>query len=75
MTCYVIEHGFICGSFGKTKRLHVGNRYYWLEEHSYFGPVFWEDRLCSKELDLCYEGSENHPIWKAYEQWKNKSKS
>lgn len=66
---FIIEYGFLNRN---VKRLHVGNRYYWVEAPSYGCPVFWENQACTKELDIWSDESDDNPIWEAYQEMKQR---
>lgn len=57
MTCIRIEHGFVCSSNYYRLRLNDG-RYIYMMYHHYLGPMFFEDKLCKREIDNWYEDKE-----------------
>ena len=61
--------GFIC--VNDFHRLHVGNRYCWMEWHHFCGPSFYEDHGCTKP----YYPDEDDPIWDAFQAWHDKRKA
>ena len=70
MTCIVMGNPIrviICG--GPWARLHVGNRYYWMDFHSYCGPQFFEDQAMEKVYE---PKDENDPIWAEFGKWFDK---
>jgi len=71
MACIPITNfGFICtNTFG---RLHVGNKYVWVEYHHYCGPTFYKDYNCTKPYDPDYK---NDPVWTVFQQWVDKIKN
>ena len=53
----------------KCGRLHVENKYYYVEFHNWLGPTFYSD-----QYQTVYEPSdENDPIWPAFMKWFDKS--
>lgn len=74
MACTTVVIGkstaIVCGG-GRLHRLTLGNRYIWLEYHSYLGPTFWSDRNCTKPY---YPIEENDPIWPIFNVWLNKAR-
>lgn len=47
-------------------RLHVGNRYVWVDMHPYCGPSFFTDSAMNKVYDPV---DENDPVWPAFSEW------
>ena len=66
MTCVRIPNGIVC--LIPWGRLHVGNRYIWVDWHSYFGPSFWLNAAGT----IPYEPDENDPVWVEYDKWLKK---
>jgi len=68
MPCIPIPTGgYICtNNWG---RLHLGNRYIWVEFHKYCGCIFWKDSNCREEY---IPKDENDPIWVEFYKWLNK---
>lgn len=67
MTCTRIPGGIVCTS--PWGRLHVGNRYVWVDYHSYCGPSFSYDAAGNKPYDPV---DENDPVWPEFGKWLNK---
>lgn len=67
MTCTHIGNGIICTN--PWGRLHVGNRYIYVDFHEYCGPAFFTDRNWTQ----IYEpGDENDPVWAEFGKWLKK---
>lgn len=65
MTCNRMEGGIICTS-DTWGRLHVGNRYIWMDFHRYCGPSFFYD----SDMTKIYEPvDEKDPVWPVFEKW------
>lgn len=64
MTCTRIGNAIVCTS--PWGRLHVGNRYIWVEFHSYCGPTFFTDRNCT---EIYEPDAENDPVWPEFDKW------
>lgn len=47
-------------------RLKVGNRYVWVDFHSYCGPSFYPDSGMTKVYDPV---DEQDPVWPEFEKW------
>jgi hypothetical protein len=62
----------VCCPVPKVKRwgrLHVGNRYIWLEFHPWVGPSFTTDSGGVKPYDPV---DENDPVWPHFMAWLEK---
>ena len=67
MTCTRIGNIIVCTS--PWGRLHVDNRYIWVEFHEYCGPTFFTNRDCTE----VYEPEDvNDPVWPEFEKWLKK---
>jgi hypothetical protein len=67
MTCIRFAGGIIC--VNPWGRLHIGNRYIWVDFHEYCGPTFFTDRY----MNTIYEpADENDPVWDAFYDWHKK---
>lgn len=64
MTCIRVGNAIVCTQ--PWGRLHVGNRYIWLDFHSYCGPLFSYDRDGNKPYD---PKDENDPVWPEFDKW------
>lgn len=64
MTCTRIGNIIVCTS--PWGRLHVGNRYIWLDFHPYCGPAFSYDQAGDKPYDPV---DENDPVWPEFNKW------
>lgn len=54
MPCYHIGNAII--STTNQYRLRLGNGgYVWMDWHNYLGPLFFRDRLLTRELEFWYE--------------------
>jgi len=72
MTCITSDNTIICG-FYPYARFHLGNKYVWMEFHTYCGPTFYTDANMSKEYIWKDEDDiENDPIWIPFEIWLEK---
>lgn len=70
MTCTRIGSAIVCTSpYG---RLHVGNRYIWVDFHPYCGPSFSYDQAGNKPYD---PDDENDPVWPEFNKWLAKYKA
>ncbi len=67
MTCIRIPNGIIC--VNPWGRVRIGNRYVWIDYHTYCGPSFWWNSAMTKEYE---PKDENDPIWPEFEQWLKK---
>lgn len=67
MTCARIDRMIICTS--PWGRLHVGNRYVWVDFHEYCGPSFSYDQAGEKLYDPV---DENDPVWPEFSKWLKK---
>lgn len=67
MTCARIDSMIICTS--PWGRLHVGNRYVWVDFHDYCGPSFSYDQAGEKLYDPV---DENDPVWPEFSKWLKK---
>ena len=69
MTCTNVGFAIICTSpFG---RLHVGNRYIYVDYHPYCRPAFYTDRNMDKEY---FTTGADDPVWDALDVWLKKRK-
>lgn len=70
MTCIRYGNAIICVNDGG--RLHLGNRYVWVDMHPYCGPTFFWDYAMTK----VYEPKNSRdPIWPLFERWYKKAKA
>lgn len=53
-------------------RLHVGNRYVYVEFHPYCGPSFFKDQGGCVPYDPV---DEDDPVWPEFEKWHTKYKA
>lgn len=67
MACTKIDSMIICTN--PWGRLHVGNRYIWLDFHPSCGPSFSYDQAGNKHYDPI---DENDPVWPEFEKWLDK---
>lgn len=68
MTCMRFSGGIICvNPYG---RLHVGNRYIYVDFHEYCGPSFWT--MKNGEQIVYWPEDENDPVWPEFEKWLTK---
>ena len=68
MTCTRIGNAIVCTSPGG--RLHVGNRYVWMNYRRYCGPSFY---TMEKGEEVHYEPvDENDPVWEQFGKWLDK---
>lgn len=67
MTCTRIDNMIICTS--PWGRLHVGNRYIWLDFHEYCGPSFSYDQAGNKPYE---PKGVRDPVWKEFDKWLKK---
>ena len=66
MTCTRMPNGIVCTNpFG---RLHVGNRYIWVDYHPHCGPAFYTDW----RMNNIYDPEPNDPVWDALGVWLKK---
>ena len=68
MTCIPVKNGIIC--INPWGRLHVGNRYIWVDFHEYCGPNFYTTKN-GYEIEYQPE-DENDPVWPEFENWLEK---
>lgn len=54
MPCHFMENVILCTNRVFRLRLNDG-RYQYMEWHDYLGPVFWNDRNCTKETEKWWE--------------------
>lgn len=65
MTCIRIgPSAIVC--VNRVGRLHVGNRYVWVDFHPYCGPSFSWDANGEKVYDPV---DENDPVWPEFGKW------
>ena len=64
MTCTRIGNIIVCTN--PWGRLHVGNRYIWVDFHEYCGPSFSYDANGDKPYE---PEDENDPVWPAFKKW------
>ncbi len=74
MTCHYFESRgiktIICtNDWG---RLHMGNRYVWVDFHEYCGPTFFTDSAMTK---LYEPKNQRDPIWPLFETWRKKNEA
>lgn len=67
MTCTQLESIIVCTS--PWGRLHVGNRYVYLDYHEWCGPYFSYDQNGDKPYDPV---DENDPVWPVFMKWLDK---
>lgn len=67
MTCTRYGNAIICTN--PWGRLKLGNRYVWLDFHTYCGPSFFWDSAMTKVYDPV---DENDPIWPVFGRWLEK---
>lgn len=64
MTCTRIGNAIVCTN--PWGRLHVGNRYIYVDFHEWTGPSFTTDRAGN----VPYEPEdENDPVWPEFNKW------
>ena len=68
MTCTRFGNAIVCTS-ANIGRLHVGNRYVYVDFHPYCGPSFSFDACGDKPYEPT---DENDPVWPVFEQWHKK---
>lgn len=67
MTCTRIGNAIVCTN--PWGRLHVGNRYVWVDYHPWLGPSF----TCDQAGTVPYEpADENDPVWPEFGKWLKK---
>ena len=71
MTCTRFGNAIICHY--PFARLHLKNKYVWMEFHSYCGPSFFTNYACTKHY-VFTENCEDDPIWDLFEKWYAKYK-
>lgn len=64
MTCIRAGNAIIC--FSPWGRLHIGNRYIYVDFHEYCGPTFFYYSAMTKHYE---PKDENDPVWPAFEVW------
>ena len=64
MTCTNLGNMIVCTN--PIGRLHVGNRYVWVDYHTHCGPSFSYDANGEKPYDPV---DENDPVWPAFGAW------
>lgn len=71
MTCTRVGNAIVCtsSSYG---RLHVGNRYIYVDFHHYCGPSFSFDADGMKPYE---PKDENDPVWAVFGSWLDKQKA
>lgn len=68
MTCIRVQNGIVCIS--PHGRLHVGNRYIWVDFHEYCGPLFYTKEQGN---DIEYIPiDDNDPVWEKFDEWLKK---
>lgn len=67
MTCTRFGNAIICTH--PWGRLHVGNRYVYVDFHEYCGPSFSWDSNGDKPYDPV---DENDPVWPEFSKWLKK---
>ena len=68
MPCTQVGSAIVCTS-ANYGRLHVGNRYIYVDYHPYCGPSFSFDAGGAKPYE---PDDENDPIWPVFEKWHKK---
>lgn len=66
MTCVRMTNNAIVCVSSHWGRLHLGNRYVWVDMHPYCGPSFFTDSNMSKVYD---PQDEDDPIWPLFSAW------
>ena len=69
MTCIKAGNVIIC--INPWGRMHVGDRYIWVDFHEYCGPSFYYDSNMSKPY-VFEEDIEEDPIWIHFDIWLSK---
>lgn len=70
MTCTRTGNAIVCTN--PWGRLHVGNRYIYVDFHEWCGPAFTLDRAGN----VPYEPSGEHdPVWHEFNKWLNKHRA
>ena len=64
MTCTNLGNMIVCTN--PIGRLHVGNRYVWVDYNTHCGPSFSYDANGEKPYDPV---DENDPVWPAFGAW------
>lgn len=64
MTCTRIGNAIVCTN--PWGRLHVGNRYVWVDFHPYCGPLFSYDQAGNKPYE---PKGVRDPVWKEFKKW------
>lgn len=67
MTCINLGNAIVC--VNPWGRLKVGNRYVWLDFHTYCGPTFYTDSRMNKVYDPVGEAD---PVWPEFDKWLKK---
>lgn len=70
MTCTRIGNAIVCTN--PWGRLHVGNRYIWVDFHEYCGPSFTLDAAGNKPYEPT---GVKDPVWKAFDAWLKKHRA
>ena len=71
MTCIRVPNGIVC--VNPVGRLHVGNRYIWVELLKYCGPSFYTTK---NGEEIPYEPEdENNPVWEKFGKWLDRYKA
>ena len=47
-------------------RVKIGNKYVWIDYHTYLGPQFWKDYKFTVPY---WPENKNDPIWPEFEKW------
>ena len=68
MTCTPIKDGFVCTH--ELVALEPFGAKVWLEEHSYFGPIFYRSENAITDIRI-----PSRKTWTAYEKWKEHCKT
>ena len=71
MTCTRVGNAIVCNS-SSYGRLHVGNRYIYVDFHRYCGPSFSFDADGMKPYE---PKDENDPVWAVFGNWLDKQKA
>ena len=71
MTCIRLAPNIIV-CVNDSGRLHIGNRYVWVDMHPYCGPTFFKDVAMN---DPYVPVDESDPVWPAFEAWHQKKQA
>ena len=71
MTCIRLAPNIIA-CVNDSGRLHIGNRYVWVDMHPYCGPTFFKDVAMN---DPYVPVDESDPVWPAFEAWHQKKQA